>query len=75
MSNVPDTNILGRHGPEILEMVRSESRAALAAGAMFTAAGRRRVRRLTARFRERNISPGGSADLLAVTLFLHNLSI
>jgi triphosphoribosyl-dephospho-CoA synthase len=74
MSVVADTNVLGRLGPAALATVQRESGAALRAGGMFTTAGRRRVLDMANRFATLRISPGGSADLLAVTLFLHNLS-
>jgi triphosphoribosyl-dephospho-CoA synthetase len=44
---------------------------ALEQGSVFTAEGRNRVRALDERFSSEGISPGGAADLLAATMFLH----
>ena len=47
-----------------------------AAGGMLTERGRAHVHELDALFSsQRNISPGGSADLLAVTYFLHKIEL
>ncbi|HUX11452.1 MAG TPA: triphosphoribosyl-dephospho-CoA synthase CitG [Spirochaetia bacterium] len=74
MSVVPDTNVLGRNGPAALALVQRESRIALELGGMFTREGRNFLREMDLRLVARNISPGGSADLLAVALFLHNIA-
>lgn len=73
MTVTEDTTILHRHGPETLEAVRREAAAVMAAGGMLTDKGRRLIRGLDRRFIGRNISPGGSADLLAATYFLDNV--
>lgn len=76
MTVVEDVNILGRHGIEELEYVRTVARETLDLGGIFTEKGRERILKLDEEFIQRNISPGGSADLLAVTLmfyFLENL--
>jgi len=74
MAVTEDVNILGRHGLEQLEYVKSESKAALALGGMFTEKGQKKIFELDEEFIEKNISPGGSADLLAVTLMLYFLN-
>lgn len=38
---------------------------------MNTVKGRRQINNMSKEFIQRNISPGGSADLLAVTVFMH----
>lgn len=70
-----DTNIAARHDLETLEYVRGYARRVLAAGGILTPAGAAMVYEMDWEFNERYISPGGSADLLAVTLmfdFLNN---
>ena len=73
MTTVDDTTILHRHDLETLQFVRREAQAALLLGGMKTDAGRARVKEMDALFSQRRISPGGSADLLAATWFLHRL--
>lgn len=68
---VEDTNVLGRAGRDGLAFLREEAGRAIAAGSMATAAGRAAVLAMDEALTARNISPGGCADLLAVTVFLH----
>lgn len=63
-----DTNIIARSGPETLTRLRTELGALLEAGPDEAA-----LRRLDREFIAQNLSPGGSADLLAATFFLHFL--
>jgi len=65
-----DTNIAARHDRETLEYVKKYSRDALEAGGMLTLPGKRLVFKMDREFIARHISPGGSADLLAVTVML-----
>lgn len=67
MSNVTDTNILSRHDMNTAMRVRAQ------AGALhrrFTLEG---AMQLDESFIADNISPGGSADLLAVSIFMHKI--
>ena len=66
-----DTNVLARCGPAGAALLKEKGEEALAAGGMGTSAGRAAVHALDALFTESNLSPGGCADLLAVTVFLH----
>lgn len=66
ISNVADTNVLYRAGQDGLRWLQSRARALLW---NFSPAG---CRKLNEECIERNISPGGCADLLSVTLFLLN---
>ncbi len=76
MTVTEDTTILNRHNLAILAEVQDKAREILAAGGMLTARGRAHVHELDALFSsQRNISPGGSADLLAVTYFLHKIEL
>ncbi len=73
MTVTEDINILGRHGIEQLEFVKSSAKKALSLGGIFTEKGRKKIFELDNEFIQKNISPGGSADLLAVTLMLYSL--
>lgn len=69
LSAVNDTNILARSDYETLAWVKRQAVAALSKGGAFTEEGVESVRRMNAAFIKRNISPGGCADLLALTMF------
>ncbi len=73
MTVTEDINILGRHGIDELEYVKTTAKETLSLGGMFTEEGRKKILELDKEFIRRNISPGGSADLLAVTLMLYFL--
>ncbi|WP_352418864.1 triphosphoribosyl-dephospho-CoA synthase CitG [Proteiniborus sp.] len=73
MTITEDVNILGRHGIDELEYVKSTAKEILSLGGMFTEKGRQKIHEIDIEFIHRNISPGGSADLLAVTLMLYFL--
>lgn len=66
-----DSTIIHRHGPKVLKEVKEVAADIMKAGGMKTVIGRERIKNLCDEFIERNISPGGSADLLGVTVFLH----
>ncbi len=68
-----DTNILGRHDMATLRYVQQEAGAILALGSVRTEAGQQAIETMDADFVERYISPGGSADLVAVTHFLYEM--
>lgn len=69
-----DTNIAARHDKETLEYVQHYARRVLDSGGMLTMQGGRMVYEMDREFIQRNISPGGSADLLAVTVMFDLLS-
>ena len=69
-SHVEDTNVLGRAGYDGLAYLRSEAKTAIQLGGVANEKGRNAIRNMDAKFIERNISPGGCADMLAVTVFL-----
>lgn len=69
-----DTNIAARHDMEMLEYVRQYARYVLDAGGMLSPQGAEMVYEMDREFIKRNISPGGSADLLAVTAMFDLLS-
>ncbi len=66
-----DTNILGRHDMETLRYSQARAREALEKGGSFSQKGREFLEDLDRDFIEKRISPGGSADLLALTLMLY----
>lgn len=66
-----DSTIIYRHSPKVLEEVKEKSRDVIKLGGMKTSYGRDRINRLCDEFIKRNINPGGSADLLGVTVFLY----
>ena len=68
MARVEDSNILRRRGAEALRSVQSRAKALLEQG--FTMDD---LRRMNDDFVRENLSPGGSADLLAVTIFLYEI--
>lgn len=67
MSRLDDSTLWHRGGAEGAQLVRSRAADILAAPASEREA---RTRRLDAELIERNLSPGGSADLLAMAFFL-----
>lgn len=71
MSIVEDTTILNRHDIETLQAVQEDAQTIVKLGGMLTQIGQRRIRQLDKEYTQRGISPGGAADLLAVTYFLH----
>ena len=73
IGHLDDTCVLDRDGSAGLRAVQSAASAVLGAGGSRTAMGRRRFAELDDLCLTRRISPGGSADLLAVTLFLDGL--
>ncbi len=76
MTCVDDTTVMHRHDPDKMRVwVRQKVQAVLEVGGMETDEGRKQCEELDLEFIEHNVSPGGVADLLAVTWFLHRLSI
>ena len=71
MAEVDDTNVLHRGGQAGLRVVQSQSRSFLAAGSVLAPDWQRYARGLARAWVVRWLSPGGSADLLAATCFVH----
>ena len=74
MSILPDTCILRRGGASALAAVQDGAKRVGDLGGSSTAAGSKALRSLERIVLQRWVSPGGSADLLAATLFLDQLS-
>ena len=70
MATVDDTCILHRSGRPVLRAVQRRAGALLAAGGVGAAKGFESLAHLDAYLTRHWVSPGGSADLLAATLFL-----
>jgi triphosphoribosyl-dephospho-CoA synthase len=73
MSNLSDTCLLHRGGMEALQFAQSQARSALSSGGIGTKKGLSCFMHLHEGLMQRWASPGGSADLLAATLFLDDL--
>ena len=71
MSKCNDSTIIHRHNQETLEKVKEKARDMIEFGGMKSIISRRKIEKLCQEFIEENISPGGSADLLGVTVFLY----
>ncbi|KGK91520.1 fumarate hydratase [Desulfosporosinus sp. HMP52] len=65
-----DTNILHRHSLETLREVQERANKIIALGGMKTPAGSKAIEEMDKDFCQRMIGPGGSADLLGVTVFV-----
>ncbi|MHA1737481.1 MAG: triphosphoribosyl-dephospho-CoA synthase [Candidatus Heimdallarchaeota archaeon] len=74
MTRVDDTNILSRHGTEVLTWLRKEANDLVLSDDTYTEEWLERVEELDQELINQNISPGGCADLLAVALMLHFLT-
>jgi triphosphoribosyl-dephospho-CoA synthase len=69
---VEDTNLLHRGGPSGLRFARRAAQRFLDEGGVRQPGWRARARSVHERFVARSLSPGGSADLLAMTLFVES---
>jgi triphosphoribosyl-dephospho-CoA synthase len=70
MSRLNDTCLLYRGGENALVTAREGAAAVMNAGGTRTAIGRQQLKRLDSQLLQMGLSPGGSGDLLAATLFL-----
>lgn len=68
-----DTTILHRAGPSGLAWAQMQARAFLSAWPVLTSPALEALSAMNAAFVQRNISPGGAADLLAAAIFLEQL--
>jgi holo-ACP synthase/triphosphoribosyl-dephospho-CoA synthase len=72
IAHTEDTNIVHRSDEDSLDAVRAGT-AAFLAGNPGMMEMKKKARQMDREFTARNISPGGAADLLAVSIFLHAL--
>ncbi|MGY4403696.1 triphosphoribosyl-dephospho-CoA synthase MdcB [Bradyrhizobium sp. USDA 3315] len=75
IAEVTDTNVLHRGGAEGLRFARESAASFLAAGGVGSSDWHRRAADIHKAFVARNLSPGGSADLLAMALFVDRLEV
>lgn len=68
-----DCNILGRHNKKTLKYAQGCAKNILKDGGYLSVIGRKDIIDMDNDFIEKNISPGGAADLLAITLMLYFL--
>lgn len=73
MVGLGDTNVLSRGGAEGLNWIRENATGILSLGGAFTKAGREGIQMMNRQCIEKNLSPGGAADMLALTIFLWEL--
>ncbi|OCG45368.1 triphosphoribosyl-dephospho-CoA synthase CitG [Gilliamella sp. Fer1-1] len=65
-----DTNVVSRGGLDGLYFVQQEAKNLIDQGGIIHSDGRKKLYQLDTEFVKRNLSPGGSADLIAITWFL-----
>lgn len=68
-----DSNLLHRGGRDALDFAQRRAKETLLLGGAFTMEGRRAARLLHSEFVAAWLSPGGSADMLALCYFLYDL--
>lgn len=73
MAHLDDTNILWRAGEEGLRHVKRLSSEFLKSGGVYAMGWKEAAIGIHHDFVQRNVSPGGAADLLGVTLFLNSI--
>ncbi|MDO6355202.1 triphosphoribosyl-dephospho-CoA synthase [Caloramator sp. CAR-1] len=73
ISKLDDTTVLNRRGLKGLYFMKNIAKNAIFLGAMKTQIGREYVVYMDKIFKKKNISPGGAADLLAVTYIIYKL--
>lgn len=71
MAQLDDTNILWRAGKPGLHYVKSISRDFIDLGGVYATGWKSRATEIHHLFVQKNLSPGGAADLLGVTLFMN----
>lgn len=74
LSDLSDTCVLYRGGLESLHKTQSKCRSILVVGGAGSAQGEKLLEDLDRWMKASSLSPGGAADLLAATLFVHGLS-
>jgi triphosphoribosyl-dephospho-CoA synthase len=72
--NVDDTNVLGRHDMEVSTYVKAETQKILKVGGALKPENIALLEAMDDDFIAKNISPGGCADLVALTMFFFSLA-
>ncbi len=70
-----DTNLIARGGIAALHDVQLMAKEVLAAGGMLVDKGRSKIYEMEKEMIKRNLSPGGSADILSAAIFMNQLSL
>ncbi len=70
MAIVDDSTVVYRHDIDTLRQVQSDAKELLNIGGVYTKEGKDKAKELEKLYIEKNISPGGCADLLAISIFL-----
>ncbi|WP_392559201.1 triphosphoribosyl-dephospho-CoA synthase CitG [Orbus mooreae] len=65
-----DTNLVSRGGMAGLQYVQDAAKSIIAIGGMIQQGGKQKLLELDQQLIKRNLSPGGTADLIAITWFL-----
>lgn len=73
MKYCEDSNIIHRHSMDTLKNVQQKATKVISLGGMTTQIGKATIETLNKEFIKDYISPGGSADLLAVTVFFNSV--
>ncbi|MBZ2175043.1 triphosphoribosyl-dephospho-CoA synthase CitG [Schnuerera sp. xch1] len=73
MSSIEDSNVGHRGGLEALQLVKTKAKYFINNGGLCQANAIQRIEEMNRLFTSENISPGGSADLLSITVFLGKL--
>lgn len=73
MTKAEDTTVVNRCGMEGVAFMRRLAEIAVEIGGMKTVEGKEFIHDLDKVFNENNISPGGAADLLAITVMIYEL--
>ncbi len=73
MAEVDDTNVLWRRGLEGSEYLKKMANKALMLGNVTTQQGMNFILKMNKEFNEKNISPGGCADMLAAVIMIYFL--
>jgi triphosphoribosyl-dephospho-CoA synthase len=73
MTVVEDTVVINRSGFEGLGYMKKEADRALKLGGSLTNEGREQIKKMEREFLNKGISPGGAADLLALTVMIYEL--
>lgn len=73
MSISEDSNIVARGGIDALDYVQKTSKEFLQSGGMENSEAKITLEKMNDEFKIRNISPGGSADLLSLAIFIGKL--
>ena len=71
----PDTNVLFRGGAEGLRFIQTRAKDFIERGSVFEPGWQESAESLHRQCSAKNLSPGGSADLLAAAWFVHQLQI